>query len=111
MQMTSAQRVFFVGVALALVPPTAPVGAARAAPADGEVYEKEVRPLLARHCLKCHGGEKPKSGVNLSAFPDEASALKSRTLWQKVWRALHAREMPPEEKRQSTAAERERITD
>jgi len=32
-----------------------------------EFFEKEVRPVLAEHCYKCHGKEKQKSGLRLDA--------------------------------------------
>ena len=48
-----------------------------------EVFRKEVRPLLAEHCLKCHGGEKTKGDFDLSAREgllhagDEGPAVKA----------------------------------
>ncbi len=36
-------------------------------PATLEFFEKEVRPLLAAHCLKCHGDDKPKAMLRLTA--------------------------------------------
>jgi hypothetical protein len=74
-------------------------------------YEKDIRPLLAKYCFGCHGAAKPKADLNLEAFRDEASALKSRRTWKKVYDILHADEMPPKDKPQPTPAERERITD
>ncbi len=32
---------------------------------DLEFFEAKVRPLLAEHCLKCHGEKKPKGGLRL----------------------------------------------
>jgi len=45
-----------------------PVAAPKAfAQADVDFYEKEVRPILAAHCLKCHGAdEKIKGGLSLA---------------------------------------------
>jgi mono/diheme cytochrome c family protein len=88
-------------------------GSGAAAPADPQqaAYEKDVRPLLAKYCFGCHGGAKPKAELNLESFRDEASALKSRRTWKKVYDILHADEMPPADKPQPTPAERERITD
>jgi len=74
-------------------------------------YEKDIQPLLTRYCTGCHGGAKPKADLNLEAFRDEASVLKSRRTWKKVHDQLHSDEMPPKEKPQPTPAERERITD
>jgi mono/diheme cytochrome c family protein len=41
--------------------------AARASVADGPAvdYLREVKPILARHCVGCHGAEKPRAGLRL----------------------------------------------
>jgi Protein of unknown function (DUF1553)/Protein of unknown function (DUF1549)/Planctomycete cytochrome C len=31
-----------------------------------EEFEKQIRPLLVEHCLKCHGSEKQEGGLNLT---------------------------------------------
>ena len=47
------------------------VGAAEPSPAPTpaqlEFFEKEVRPVLADHCFKCHGEKKQKSGLRLDS--------------------------------------------
>ena len=49
----------------------ASVGAAEPSPtptaAQLEFFEKEVRPVLADHCYKCHGEKKQKSGLRLDS--------------------------------------------
>src|SRR5262245_14720501 len=35
-------------------------------------YTAQVKPILARHCVSCHGAEKPRGGLRL----DTASAAK-----------------------------------
>jgi len=49
----------------------ASVGAADPSPAPTaaqlEFFEKEVRPVLADHCYKCHGEKKQKSGLRLDS--------------------------------------------
>src|SRR5262245_26693648 len=46
-------------------------GAAGAAPATApeadEFFEKQVRPLLVEHCLKCHGDKKPRGNLRLTS--------------------------------------------
>ena len=32
-------------------------------------YQKDVAPILANHCVKCHGEEKQKSGLRLDQRP------------------------------------------
>lgn len=43
--------------------------AAEAAGADEPVdYARQVRPLLARHCVRCHGPEKQKSDLRVDSI-------------------------------------------
>ena len=37
------------------------------APEVIELFEKKIRPLLHAHCIKCHGPEKPKSGLRVDS--------------------------------------------
>jgi hypothetical protein len=41
--------------------------AAEPSAAEAEFFEKEVRPLLAEMCWKCHGDTKPKAGLRLTS--------------------------------------------
>jgi mono/diheme cytochrome c family protein len=42
-------------------------GGNRLDPAEEEFFEARVRPVLAEHCLGCHGPEKSKAGLRLDA--------------------------------------------
>jgi hypothetical protein len=55
--------------ALALVRPSS-AGSTLDAPVD---YAREVKPILARHCVSCHGAVKPRAGLRLDTI---AAALK-----------------------------------
>jgi hypothetical protein len=66
-------------------------------------YDKQIAPLLAKYCIKCHSGAKPRGGFAL----DKNKGDGDRKTWEKVLHAFKAREMPPEDKPQPTAAERE----
>jgi mono/diheme cytochrome c family protein len=39
-----------------------------AAAKTGVTYEKDIKPLFAKSCVKCHGGEKPKSKFNMETL-------------------------------------------
>jgi mono/diheme cytochrome c family protein len=52
----------------ALLVSCVPVRAQEPTPGEAEFFEKQVRPLLAEHCLSCHGdGAKLKGGLNLKS--------------------------------------------
>ena len=51
-------RIIGIGLAALLVP-------AIAAGDDAEFFEAKVRPVLATHCVSCHGPEKQKAGLRL----------------------------------------------
>ncbi len=69
----------------------------------------EIRPLLDQYCLKCHGPVKPKAKLDLTKFPDEASILANRKAWKRVLDQVVGHEMPPDDKPQPSAAQREKI--
>ncbi len=50
------------------------LGTATAADVD---FEKQIRPILERTCLKCHGPEKPKGGLRLDSFEGLTKGAKS----------------------------------
>jgi hypothetical protein len=56
-------RVWLPLLALALLPR----GGCAAETGGEEFFEKQVRPLLAERCLKCHGDTKPKGGLRLTS--------------------------------------------
>jgi hypothetical protein len=70
-------------------------------------FSRQVVPLLEKYCTKCHGGAKPRAKFALDRIKTDKQADTDRTTWEKVARAVRAREMPPEEKPQPSAAERD----
>jgi hypothetical protein len=90
-----------------------------AATARADGFDRNVRPLVQKHCLRCHGGEKPKGGVNLAKFEDEESLRSDPELWAEVVDALTERSMPPpgnkagpnEDERERAAASIQAILD
>jgi mono/diheme cytochrome c family protein len=61
-------------------------------------YPSQVLPVLAKHCVSCHGPSKPKAGLNLASYTTEAAALKDLKVWSKVLENVESGAMPPEEK-------------
>jgi cytochrome c553 len=73
-------------------------------------YEKDIVPLLSTYCFSCHGDKKSKGDLNLQSFRSGAEADKARKAWKAVADNLHSHEMPPEDEKQPTDAERSKIT-
>jgi hypothetical protein len=65
-----------------------------------------VAPLLKTYCGGCHGGDKPKGGLDLTNLsPDFAK----NPAWLNVYERLNEGSMPPQNKPQPTEAERKKI--
>jgi mono/diheme cytochrome c family protein len=84
------------GVVLSLI------GAASAASAeptvDAKLFDEHVRPFLLRHCVTCHGAEKPKGKLRLDNLTTDFADGATRTHWAAVIERLEAGEMPPKGK-------------
>ncbi|MBI1311736.1 DUF1592 domain-containing protein [bacterium] len=70
---------------------------------------REIRSLLDRFCVKCHGAEKPKGDFDLTAYDDADAIRKDRTTWRRVLHVVREEEMPPEDPL-PTVAERQTLT-
>ena len=68
-----------------------------------------VKRLLAKYCLDCHSGSEPKGDLRLDDFRDAASVAAVPKVWLEVVRRLRDEEMPPEDKPQPSADERNRL--
>ena len=73
------------------------------------VFEREVKPLLTEYCLKCHSTEKHKGDLDLEPFTSLEAVRKHPKIWQGVVEQVSAGEMPPKEKPQPTAPQREQL--
>jgi hypothetical protein len=58
-------------------------------------FAKDVMPFLNKYCTTCHGGLKPKGGLDLTKYQDEVSASKHKHIWDKVVTNLRRGDMPP----------------
>ena len=77
-------------------------------PAEQIEYDRDVRPLLARHCTKCHGRSKAEGGLRLTdrsaairLLPSGTHAIKPGNaegsgLWQRITATEKTERMPPD---------------
>lgn len=72
-------------------------------------FASEVRPLLDKYCFNCHGEKRPKGGVNLAKYADEAALQKNPKLLQHLVILIKEHEMPPANKPQPKPEEHEKL--
>lgn len=68
-----------------------------------------VNPLVAKHCLNCHGGEKVNGNVNFKPITTTAQFLAQPELINKMIGAIDANDMPPEDEPQLDERTRTRL--
>lgn len=74
-------------------------------------FTQTVAPLLERYCVRCHGPDKQKGDVRLDTLDPAMPALADAETWHTALDMLTGGEMPPDDERQPSAAERAAIVD
>ena len=57
---------------------------------DARQFDEQVRPLLARHCVECHRGDKPKGNLRLDNLMPNFADAPTREHWSAVVKRLEA---------------------
>ena len=82
--------------------------------AEDKFYSKKIQPLLEKFCVSCHGPDKMKSGLRVDTLGDDFTG-KDLFTWEKMLHVLETEDedeaMPPENKKQPTAAERKLLSE
>ena len=78
---------------------------------DAKTFDVQFRPLLARHCVECHRGDKPKGNLRLDNLTLDLADAVTRQHWTAVVERLRAGEMPPQEKARPPEKEVQALTD
>ena len=84
----AATVAFAVTAPLVMVLTLSPSTATAAEPAVPDRFRKDVRPLLERYCVDCHGKEDSEAGIVLDRFEDQAAAVKDGRTWLRVRDAM-----------------------
>ena len=69
-------------------------------------FANKIRPMLKEYCIKCHGMEKTKGGLDLSTFTDFKSVTEEPEVWTNVFERVQADEMPPKKAREMPIGKR-----
>jgi Protein of unknown function (DUF1592)/Protein of unknown function (DUF1588)/Protein of unknown function (DUF1587)/Protein of unknown function (DUF1595)/Protein of unknown function (DUF1585)/Planctomycete cytochrome C len=69
-----------------------------AQPADSKPFDEQVRPFLSKHCLECHGAEKPKGKFRVDQLAADVSYKAQREKWLALVEQVKTGAMPPKGK-------------
>ncbi|MFO0823913.1 MAG: DUF1588 domain-containing protein [Gemmataceae bacterium] len=77
-----------------------------ASPAESRAeYDRSVTPVLAKHCIACHGPKKAEGDLDLTTLDPDMKATTSGARWAMVVEKLANGEMPPKGKPRLADAE------
>jgi mono/diheme cytochrome c family protein len=85
--------------------------AAKAPTAAARQYDEQVRPLLLKHCVECHGPSKPKGDLRLDTLSTDFADEAVRKRWQSAAERVKAGVMPPKTRPRPPAVEIKALTD
>ncbi len=80
--------------------------AATVLPCAGADFAKDIHPVLKEYCSGCHSTEKHKGDLDLERFTTQAEAAKHPKVWQGLVEQVSLGEMPPRDKPQPTAEQK-----
>jgi hypothetical protein len=72
-------------------------------------FATDIRPLIDKFCIDCHGPKKQRGGLNFDGFKSAADAAKNPELWAEVAGRLRTNEMPPDGSRRPSNQDRRRF--
>ncbi|NQW48745.1 MAG: DUF1592 domain-containing protein, partial [Planctomycetes bacterium] len=73
--------------------------------------QDSTRPILAAHCLKCHGPEDTQGAFRLDTLSTAIDTIEAADRWQQVLNVLNSGEMPPDEAKQIEPAAKADLLD
>jgi hypothetical protein len=105
---------FVLAIGISLASPVAVSQQNAGAVADGQRapdgFRHRIAPLLNRYCVDCHTESSPEAGIALDRYRDQEAAVGDRgRTWLRVRDAVEGHLMPPHDRPQPTAEERDQI--
>lgn len=78
--------------------------------ADFDGFDTNVKPLLQKYCVSCHGDEKQKGRMRVDMIDPDILTGEHFGKWEDIREVFNTGEMPPEDEPQPTDAERDLMT-
>lgn len=69
-------------------------------------YQKQIEPLFAKYCFRCHGDRKQRGDVQLNNLDPKMAARADAEGWHSALDMINSAEMPPDDEEQMTDDER-----
>jgi hypothetical protein len=73
-------------------------------------FDEQIKPFLAKHCVECHGAEKPKGKFRADTLSADFADKAQREKWQAVLEQLRSGAMPPRGKPRPPEKDAEALT-
>lgn len=73
---------------------------------DPPVFERDIRPLMEKHCFDCHDDSLQKGDLNIARFDTQAMVVESVAVWQRMGMRIQNGEMPPGKRPRPTEEEK-----
>lgn len=73
--------------------------------ADGKTFAEVIRPLLHKHCVRCHGEKKQEANLRVDRLGGDIVKEKSGVVWQEIADRVSRGEMPPKKEPALSAEE------
>jgi hypothetical protein len=70
-------------------------------------WDRRIQGFFRQYCYKCHNEQDKNAEIDLKSDVDIRKILIHRENWEKAYRVLESREMPPEDAKQPTNEERD----
>ena len=74
-------------------------------------YDKEIKPLLEKFCIRCHGERKQKGEVRLDMLDPDIINGRDAEKWHAALDVINTADMPPDDVKQPSDDERRKIVD
>ncbi len=97
------------GICFVLIASVAIVAADDLRGADSAVDSKAIHAVLKENCFGCHGEKKQKGKLRLDTLSMAPQSAKDLAIWRRVFEQIEDQEMPPEDKKQPSKAQRKNL--
>lgn len=87
------------------------LGSPAARPASADDYQQRIEPFVKKYCVECHNEKEARADLDLTRYRQASDVTGSFRRWHNVIEFIRSGEMPPEDAKQPTLAERNAVAE